>query len=404
VTAARARGGLRLWLDMERDHDLVLEAAVRSAQDRLVRSGGDLAEGLPRALLDQRGQCLDREHVLEIDRQLVVAVDDQDVARHAALLAQLLDRGEPASPGLGAERLQVLALEPPAAGGEHEAPGSHARPEGQEIERAEVDAGGADLGLQGAEEAVEAEPTGAGEVVSGGEARDDLDAERARAQHHAAAAQREHEVGDRDLLRARDARAAEVRDLVVAQHGAEDDVSQPSLREVDDLGEDGVRPVRLFSAQVGHDVRVQIRVGVAEAAEHHGAGRAPVGSEVEGVVAGGERLRRGGADAHLQLERIRHRSRAPPLHHLEVVVAEGDLLLAARQGGRHQLGEAAVGDVDGSAVLGRRPAAERDAGQERGGLGARGGGAAEADAALLVERLAERHLAALVAAAELLAE
>ena len=47
----------------------------------------------------------------------------------------------------------------------------------------------------------------------------------------------------------------------------------------------------------------------------------------------------------------------------------------------------ALGDADRARVVGL-PAAERDAGQEWGGLGAGGGGAAEADAALLVERLA----------------
>ncbi len=74
------------------------------------------------------------------------------------------------------------------------------------------------------------------EVEGAGDPRHDLLPERARAQKDPVLDDRDEEVsyGDR-LLRAR---AAEEGDLEAAEDGPEDHVPEPSLGEVDDLGEE----------------------------------------------------------------------------------------------------------------------------------------------------------------------
>src|SRR3712207_9164439 len=59
-----------------------------------------------------------------------------------------------------------------------------------------------------------------------------------------------------------------------AQHRPAEDVPHPTLRQVDDLGEDGVRPQRLLGPQVRLDALAERGVGVAEAPHQAGPGGA----------------------------------------------------------------------------------------------------------------------------------
>ena len=128
------------------------------------------------------------------------------------------------------------------------------------------------LVLQRAQEAVDTE-TAPDVVVRGGEPGDDLAPEPAGAEHDPLALDRHEQVGQRQLPVGRRAGASQVRDLVAAQHGPAQDVADPSLREVHDLGEHALRVDRLLGRQVRPDELVELVVGVAEAAEQPRAGR-----------------------------------------------------------------------------------------------------------------------------------
>ena len=128
------------------------------------------------------------------------------------------------------------------------------------------------LVLQRAQEAVDAE-TAPDVVVRGGEPRDDLAPEPAGAEHDPLALDGHEQVGQGQLPVGRRAGASQVRDLVAAQHGPAQDVADPSLRQVHDLGEHALRVDRLLGRQVRADELVELVVGVAEAAEQPRAGR-----------------------------------------------------------------------------------------------------------------------------------
>src|SRR5205807_2182795 len=137
----------------------------------LVGSGEELAEDRVRSILDETHERLPGELVLEVDREDVVEVDERDEPRERELLAEARDGAE-ASFARAVLARGVLA-------------------ESAELVRAE----------------------------------------RARAEDDAPALDGDEEVGERDLPLARRARAAEERDLAVAEHGAEDHVpSRPSGR------------------------------------------------------------------------------------------------------------------------------------------------------------------------------
>ena len=63
------------------------EPPLGAARAELVRPGEELDQPRPVALLDHVEEGLDREHVVEVHQQLVVAVDEGDEAGDAALLA-----------------------------------------------------------------------------------------------------------------------------------------------------------------------------------------------------------------------------------------------------------------------------------------------------------------------------
>ena len=71
----------------------------------------------------------------------------------------------------------------------------------------------------------------------------------------------------------RRARAAEVGNLVLAQHRTAQDVAGPAVGKVHDLREQLLGAACLLRLEVGADEFVQGLVGVAEAAEHQGARR-----------------------------------------------------------------------------------------------------------------------------------
>ncbi len=246
------------------------------------------------------------------------------------------------------------------------------------------------------------------EVVGGGHARDHLPAEPRRAQHDPRAGDRDAQVVDRDLLLGRRAGAAEEGDLVLAQHRPRQDVADPPLRQVDDLGEDGLRVERLLGPQVGLDLAVELGVGVAEAAEQPRSRGAAGVVEEDLEIPPVERLLRGRGEGDHDVKGLR----------------EGGFLLRRVVGRRHAV-EILGGDLDLPLPLGERPVepgeqegldappgdavllgggTERDPAQQRRGLGPEVGGALVADADLLVERLEERHLAPLEPFVEVLAE
>ncbi len=126
--------------------------------------------------------------------------------------------------------------------------------------------------LQRAQEAVDTQAA-PGVVVRGGEPRDYLAPEPAGAEHDPLALDRHEQVRQGQLPAGRRAGASQVRDLVAAQHGPAQDVADPSLRQVHDLGERALRVDRLLGRQVRPDELAELVVGVAEAAEQPGAGR-----------------------------------------------------------------------------------------------------------------------------------
>ena len=119
----------------------------------------------------------------------------------------------------------------------------------------------------------------------------------------------DHEVVHGDLLFGRGARAAEVRDLVCTQQRARGDVSDAPLRQVDDLGEDGIRLQRLLGAQVPLDRPLQLGVAVGEPAEEAGAGRPHALPEQQLKLAGVQRLLRSCGEHGPHRERVRKRLR-----------------------------------------------------------------------------------------------
>ncbi len=110
-------------------------------------------------------------------------------------------------------------------------------------------------------------------VVRGGEPGDYLAPQTAGAKHDPLALDGHEQVGQRQLPVGGRAGASQVRDLVGTQHGSAQDIADPSLREMHDLGEHALRVDRLLGRQVRPDELVKFVIGVAEATEQPRAGR-----------------------------------------------------------------------------------------------------------------------------------
>jgi hypothetical protein len=252
--------------------------------------------------------------------------------------------------------------------------------------------------LQRAEEAIGADA--AHEVVRAGESRNHFAAEPLGPQDDPLLVDGDLQIGPGDLLFSRRARAAEERDLVIAQDRARDDVAGAALRHVHDLREDGVGPRRLFGRQMLADARFEPGVDMAEASEHpdarRSAGRLPEQLEPPRV-----RLLLGcGREPGHHLDRIGLRLRLAGRQLVDVLLRQLDLLLAARERRVHL------------AQLPRLQTAPRDSRVRRGSRKVetleqrrRLRSALEADSGLFVENFRQRHPAPFaVAIDEVLAE
>ncbi len=103
------------------------------------------------------------------------------------------------------------------------------------------------------------------------EPRDDFAIEARGEKDEPSIASGEVQIGDWDLPFPGDAGATEIRDLVVAQDGPGEDVSDAALGEMDDLREQGLGMQRFLLPHVSLDVAKQLRVGMAEAAQERRA-------------------------------------------------------------------------------------------------------------------------------------
>src|SRR6185312_11517755 len=97
--------------------------------------------------------------------------------------------------------------------------------------------------------------------------------EPARMKDHAPVLDGHEQIAKGYAALARRARAAEARDLVLAQHRPSQDVDVTGAWEVDDLGEHRVRIELLLGTQVLLDHGLQVLIRVAEASEKPGPGR-----------------------------------------------------------------------------------------------------------------------------------
>ncbi len=120
--------------------------------------------------------------------------------------------------------------------------------------------------LQHAQEAIDPDRC-AGEVVRAGESGNHAPPEPGRADDESILSDRQHQVGDGQLTLGWRAGAREIDDLVVAQQRAKQDVADPPLRQVGDLGEHGVGVGRFFAAQMVAHEPGECGVAVTEAAE-----------------------------------------------------------------------------------------------------------------------------------------
>ena len=104
--------------------------------------------------------------------------------------------------------------------------------------------------------------------MRGGEPGDHLTPEPTGAEHDPLTLDRHEQVGQGQLPVVRRAGASQVRDLVATQHRPAQDVADPSLWKVHDLGEHTLRMDRLLRRQVRPDELVELVVSVAEPTEH----------------------------------------------------------------------------------------------------------------------------------------
>ena len=141
-----------------------------------------------------------------------------------------------------------------------------------------------------------------GVTVGGSEPGDDFAAQPPRAQSNTLALHGDHKVADLDLALLRQARAAEIRNFIVAQNGPEEDVADASFRQVGDFGKDALSaiagPDLLFSTQMVLDKGSKLRVGMAKASQQDGAGRAVGALQEERMPGVGATGRRRGENAH----------------------------------------------------------------------------------------------------------
>ena len=161
--------------------------------------------------------------------------------------------------------------------------------------------------------------------MRGGEPRDHLAAQPARAQADAIADDGDEQIGDRDAPVARRGRAAQKRDLARAEHGPQEHVAHPALGQVDDLGEDRVRPQRRLVGQVAAHRLLQLRKRMTEPAQQRRAGRAGGTLEVDAEVPAVDRVVRCGGERDLDRQRVRKRRRILLRERLDVGVVEDEL-------------------------------------------------------------------------------
>ena len=296
----------------------------------------------------------------------------------------------------------LLLVESPARQRQHQPARSQPRQKRRALQRTPAPAktGGDALHPEHAEKAVHPEVGGA-EVVRAREARQHFAAEPLRAQDHAALDDRDQQIRHRDLPLSRRLRAADVWDLMVAQHRPQDHVAQPSLRQVHDLGEDGVGPQRLLGAQVLLDLRLQGRIPVAEAAEQVGSGGAGAALEMDAEPAPGKLFLRGGCHRRVHREGIRQRRRPGDFELGNIALVQLDRGLPPPR---------CLLDPAEQERLAWPPGRwcgllrEFESLEQRRGFGRGLARGAKTDAVLLVESLGQRHLSALVAPCEGFAE
>jgi hypothetical protein len=266
------------------------ETALRAGDAQRIRVGEHLNEHRfpsPPQLMSERR---DAQHVVEVDDELVVPIGEGHVARQPALRAPGLHHSELAGTPCLAERPQFGRRDGPAGAAQHEPSADHPRQEGCLLERTPIprERRCHALALQGTQEAVHAQIPPV-MVVGGGEPRHDFPPQVTRAQHDAVLAHGHQQVGDGNPMVGRHAGATEVGNLVIAQHGTAQDVADPAVGKMHDLGEQPLGVASLLRRYVGAYERVQGRVGVAEAAEQKRARRAAqiLQEHAEGAVGDG---------------------------------------------------------------------------------------------------------------------
>ena len=200
--------------------------------------------------------------MLQVHQQSVVPVDELDPPGQAA-------SGPP--PAEGAERfqgvgmracLELLLAHPPTGPLQHMAAAAHPGQAGEAVQGAPGKPAAGVLVLERAQEPVEAEAPAI--VVGGAEPRQDLPVPASGTEHHPAATDGDQEVADGDLVLLGRAAGAEEGNLQAAQPGAGQDVAQAAFGQVDDLREQGVGPEGLLPSEMLPDLRLQVRLAVAE--------------------------------------------------------------------------------------------------------------------------------------------
>ena len=393
------------------------ELALGVARHQRLGPGVQLEDAHLRPAVNQPGEAVHGQRVVEVHDELVVAVRDRHQTRQGPGRAQplhgVVDARALRDHGLGRARAlaamldldraygsgqigQILGLEPPACRAQHDAMPAHAGQEARMIQRPPGPRpAGAILPLQRAQEAVHADRAQV-EVVRRGQPRDHLAIEAPRAQDDAISAHRDQQILHRDVLVGRRAGDAEERDLVLAQHRPAQDVAQPALVQVYDLGEDGVRTQRLLGAEMVAYELVQRGRGVTEAAQHARARGAAGAAQQHLELAARQRLGRRRHHRGHDREGVGERGRVVRGQRVHIRVGEHELVLAAGPDVLEPAQEPAMQLGERRALVRRRSRkgqVEQQRGARRAGIVA----GLEADARLLVQDLDQRHLAILVA-------
>lgn len=185
---------------MERDNELVDVSATHADDAQVVRAREHLDQLGLRFPFDAVDEGFERQDVLHVDRKLIVPVDEQHVAGDAAFCPPLLDERKEIAVGPVLQIDNVPGGEVPGRPAEDRAACRDTRKKRCVLERPPVPCRPAlnALMLQRAQELVHAERPQQ-EVVSAGEAGDDLPVETAGPQDDPAAADRNHQVGHLNL-------------------------------------------------------------------------------------------------------------------------------------------------------------------------------------------------------------